>query len=160
MKTKTIKLISRWVVILIILIGASCVAVGIVQANAQDSLSGALMLGFELDNLPVERLSERDAVDAEGTHYGLISTGGNALIHYTGYYNTIENKYVHLTDPTGEPQITGDYLMLDDAKILFENGAYASKRDLRFGTPVLVESDYTLESYPGQMHCTKIVILK
>lgn len=110
MKTKTIKLISRWVVILIILIGASCVAVGIVQANAQDSLSGALMLGFELDNLPVERLSERDAVDAEGTHYGLISTGGNALIHYTGYYNTIENKYVHLTDPAGEPQITGDYL--------------------------------------------------
>ena len=160
MKNTSIKLISRWVIILIILIGASCAAVGIVQANAQDSMSGALVLSYEIDNLPVERLSERDAVDSNFRKYGLISTGGNALIHYCAHYNNESNKCEYTTDENGEPKIMGDYLMLDDAEIFFENGAHATKRDLTSGTPVLVESDYTLESYPGQMHCTKIVILK
>lgn len=160
MKNSTIKLISRWVIILIILIGASCAAIGIVQASAQDSMSGALVLSYEIDNLPVERLSERDAVDSDFREYGLISTNGNALIHYCAHYNIESNKCEYSTDENGEPKITGSYLMLDDAEIIFENGAHASKRDLKSGTPVLVESDYTMESYPGKMHCTKITILK
>lgn len=125
-----------------------------------DTVDKIIILDYEIGNLPVERLAERDAVDSEHREYGLISTHRCALIHYWAHYNRESNKCEYSTDENGEPKITGDYLMLDDAEILFENGVRASKIALKPGTPVLVESDYTLESYPGRVHCTKVTILE
>lgn len=124
-------------------------------------LSGpVIVLGYELDNLPIEKLAERDGVDSEGMQYGLISTGGNALIHYEGHYNAREGKFIPSLDSSGEPRISGDYLVLDDAEIVFEDGSRASKRDLKPGTPVLIKYGSVQEIYPAHIHCTKIVILK
>lgn len=160
MKHIGIKSVSKWIVVLICLFGVSCLTLGIVSANTRYPMEGAFVLSYEIENLPVERLSERDAVDSEGTLYGLLSTNGGYLVHYCGHYNAVENKCVLSTDASGEPQITGSRLLLDDAEIVFENGAHVSEWDLKPGTPVLVESDYTLETYPAQIHCTKIVVLE
>lgn len=37
---------------------------------------------------------------------------------------------------------------------------FESKDDLKPETSVFIHSDYVLESYPEQRHCTKIIILK
>lgn len=125
-----------------------------------DTVDKIIILDYEIDNLPVERLAERDAVDSEYRQYGLISTHRSALIHYMAYYSNISGKCEFLTDETGEPKITGDYLDLRDAEIVYENGLPASKIGLKPGTPVIVECDEIFESYPAQMHCTKVTILK
>lgn len=86
-----------------------------------------------------------DGEAPEGTFYGLLAGSGGFIT----YSADLENTY-----------ITGCYLMTGDAEIVFEDGSAAFGDDLKPETAVFVQSDYTLESYPGQMHCTKIVILK
>ena len=83
------------------------------------------------------------------------------MITHMTYYNTTEEKTDIYTDAEGERHILIERLLIDDdTEIAFEDGTEASKADLEPGIPVLVESDYTLESNPGQVHCIKIVILK
>ncbi len=138
--------------------GAAAAAMGF--ADYVPLSEPVIVLGYELDNLPIEKLAERDGVDSEGMQYGLISTGGNALIHYEGHYNAREGKFIPSLDSSGEPRISGDYLVLDDAEIVLEDGSRASKRDLKPGTPVLIKYGSVREIYPAHIHCTKIVILK
>lgn len=125
-----------------------------------DTVDKIIILDYEINNLPIERLAERDAVDSEYRQYGLISTHRSALIHYWANYNYKSNKCEYKTDENGEPRITGDYLDFRDAEIVYENGLPASKIGLKPGTPVIVECDIIFESYPAQMHCTKVTILK
>lgn len=80
-----------------------------------------------------------------GMFYGLLAGDGGFVTYATG------------SDNKG---ITGGYLGARDAEIVFEDGTPASEDDLKPETAVFVQSDYTLEIYPGRMHCTKIVILK
>lgn len=77
--------------------------------------------------------------------YGLLAGNGNFVTYSTD------------TDNLG---ITGDYISARDAEIVFEDGTPATADDLKPETAVFVQSDYTLATYPGQMHCTKIIILK
>ncbi len=51
-------------------------------------------------------------------------------------------------------------LITANAKITFSDGKSATEDDLKAGSALLVSSDYVLDSYPGQIHCTEIVILK
>ncbi len=101
-----------------------------------------------------------DGEKPEEMLYGVMACGGDIFTHYMQYYNTKEEKMDIYTDNDGKRCIVPDRLITRDAEIVFENGAHASEWDLKPGTPVLVKSDYTLESYPGQMHCTKIVVLE
>lgn len=80
-----------------------------------------------------------------GMFYGLLAGDGGFVTYTTG------------SDNKG---ITGGYIITRDAEIVFADGAPASNDDLKPETAVFVQSDYTLEIYPEQMHCTKIVILK
>ena len=89
--------------------------------------------------LPLEYSGEKP----KDMGYGLLAGDGGFLVYYDGYRN-----------------ITGEYLMTGDAEIVFEDGSPASADDLRPETAVFVAGDYTLASYPGQRHCTKIIILK
>lgn len=103
---------------------------------------------------------EYDGEKPDDMSYGLLAGGGTFFTHYMEYYNTDEGRIDIYTDADGNRHITGEYLMTRDAEIVFEDGTPASADDLKPETAVLVQSDYTLESYPGRMHCTKIVILK
>lgn len=80
-----------------------------------------------------------------GMFYGLLAGDGGFVTYETG------------SDNKG---ITGGYIGARDAEIIFEDGTPASENDLKPETAVFIKSDYTLEIYPEQMHCTKIVILK
>lgn len=50
-------------------------------------------------------------------------------------------------------------LLSENAEIVFQNGAKASEKDIKLMKGILVTFDYTLDSFPPQAHCTKIVIL-
>jgi hypothetical protein len=50
-------------------------------------------------------------------------------------------------------------LLIGNAEIVFQNGAKASKSDIKLMKGILVTFDYALTSFPPQAHCTKIVIL-
>lgn len=103
---------------------------------------------------------EYDGEKPEDMSYGLLAGDGTFFTYYMEYYNTDDGKIDIYTDADGNRHITGDRLMTSDAEIVFEDGTPAAKEDLKPETAVFVQSDYTLESYPGQRHCTKIVILK
>ncbi|MBD5130644.1 MAG: hypothetical protein HDT43_12105 [Ruminococcaceae bacterium] len=92
--------------------------------------------------------------------YGLLAGDGNFFVYYMAYFNEDEEKIEICTAPDGSRRITGEYLMTGDAEIVFEDGSPATADDLKPETALLVDSDYTLQSYPGRAHCTKIVILK
>lgn len=82
------------------------------------------------------------------------------MITHKTYYTTEEKRAIY-TDAEGERHIDIERLFIDDdTEVAFEDGTEASKADLEPGTPVLVESDYKLESNSASLHCTKIVILK
>lgn len=83
-----------------------------------------------------------------GMIYGILGRDGGFFTHYDTYDG-------HYTD-----KITGDYLITNDAEIVFEDGSPATANDMKPDDPVFVWSDYVLESYPEQRHCTKIIILK
>ncbi len=57
-------------------------------------------------------------------------------------------------------KITGDYLITNEAEIVFEDGSPATADDMKLDDSVFVRSEYVLYSYPEQRHCTKIIILK
>lgn len=83
----------------------------------------------------------------EGMMYGVLVMDGS----FFTYYRKIDS--ITYT-------IDGNYLLTRDAEIVFEDGTPASEDDLKPETAVFVESDYVLESYPEQRHCTKIILLK
>lgn len=83
-----------------------------------------------------------------GMIYGILGRDGSFFTHYDIYDG-------HYTD-----RITGDYLITNDAEIVFEDGSPAAEDDLKPDDPVLVRSDYAFYSYPAQRHCTKIILLK
>lgn len=86
-----------------------------------------------------------DGETPEGMLYGVLGGDGGFFTHYDTYHTDC---------------ITGEHLIIRDAEIVFGDGTPASEDDLIPETPALVLSDYVLESYPGQMHCTKIILLK
>lgn len=83
----------------------------------------------------------------DGMFYGLLVGNGKFVTHLQRTGNGMEN-------------IEGGHLNTKDAKIFFEDGTPASEDDLKPETAVFIASDCTLETYPVQMHCTKIVLLK
>lgn len=101
-----------------------------------------------------------DGENPEEMLYGVITCGGRLFTHYMQYYNTKEEKTDTYTDKDGKRCIVSNRLIASDAEIVFEDGSPASEDDLKPGTAVLVDYDYVLECWPGQMHCTKIVILE
>ncbi len=48
---------------------------------------------------------------------------------------------------------------LSDAEIKFENGKTATAADVKPMSSVLISSDVSTDSYPGTMHCVKVIIL-
>lgn len=102
---------------------------------------------------------EYDGETPDGMIYGILGRDGGFFTHYMMYYYTDKAPDIY-EDENGERYITGDYLISNEAEIVFEDGSPATQDDLKPDTPVFVQSDYVLESYPGQRHCTKIVILK
>ncbi len=83
-----------------------------------------------------------------GMIYGILGRNGGFFTHYDTYNGDYTDR------------ITGDYLITNDAEIVFEDGSPATADDMKPDDPVLVRSDYALYSYPEQRHCTKIIILK
>ena len=75
-------------------------------------------------------------------------------------YVSSNGKTEIYTDREGEKVATLYYIDTQNAEIVFENGSIASEEDLISGTAVLVEYDMINETYPGNMHCTRIVILQ
>lgn len=69
-------------------------------------------------------------------------------------------KTMFHTDREGRITTMLDRLITQNAEIVFEDGSAASEENLTPGTAVLVEYDMIEESYPANICCTKIVILK
>ncbi len=51
-------------------------------------------------------------------------------------------------------------LLTNDAEIIFEDGSPATEDDISLMRGVLIFFDYTLDSFPPQAHCKKVMILK
>lgn len=122
-------------------------------------------MGFQAYDEQISKYADRlPAEYGEGIPdkmiYGVMTDMNKLMITHMTYYNTTEEKMDIYIDVKGERHICLEHLLTYDAEIVFEDGLPASADDLKPGTPVLVESDYTLESNPAQRHCTKIVILK
>ena len=64
------------------------------------------------------------------------------------------------SDYKGSKIVNLDRLYTENAEIVFEDGSAASKEDIKPGTAVLVQYDTIEECYPGNIYCTKVVILK
>lgn len=91
--------------------------------------------------------------------YGIMTDIDNYMVSHMKYVND-NGKMDIYTDLAGKKVTDLNYLDMRNAEIVFENGSAASKDNLTPGTAVLVKYDMIEETYPGNMHCTKIVILK
>ncbi|MDE7360638.1 MAG: hypothetical protein K2N38_01755 [Oscillospiraceae bacterium] len=92
--------------------------------------------------------------------YGIMTEIDRLMISHMTYYHTDEHKRAIYTDKNGERHISCDRLKTNDAEIVFEDGTPASEDDLTPGTAVHVQYEVILETFPGQMICTKIIILQ
>ncbi|MDE7362973.1 MAG: hypothetical protein K2N38_13685 [Oscillospiraceae bacterium] len=108
------------------------------------------------DRLPLEY---EDGIPNEMV-YGIMTDINGLMISYMTYYNTDEHKRDIYIDYDGNRHITMDFLNTEKAEIVFEDGTPASEDDLTPGTAVLVQYETVLETFPGQMICTKIIILQ
>ncbi len=91
--------------------------------------------------------------------YGIMTDIDGLMVSHMKYVSSNGKTEIY-TDREGEKVATLYYIDTQNAEIVFENGSIASEEDLISGTAVLVEYDMINETYPGNMHCTRIVILQ
>lgn len=89
--------------------------------------------------------------------YGVMTEVSGLMVSHMKAVDDNGKPVVH-TDSEGKMIATLDFLNLSSAEIVSENGAAASAEALTPGTAVLVQYEMRDETYPGNMHCTKIVI--
>lgn len=94
---------------------------------------------------------------SEGT-YGIMSDIGYMLSYIT-YGHTADGKKI-FTDRDGNRFISVDLLNTEKAEIVFEDGTPASEDDITPGTAMIVKYELLIQSFPGEMICTKIIILQ
>lgn len=91
--------------------------------------------------------------------YGIMTDIDNLMVSHMKYINDKDWEPDIYTDSNGKKVTTLDYLAMQNAEIIFEDGSIASKNDILPGTSVLVEYNLRDDMFPGVMHCTKIVIM-
>lgn len=91
--------------------------------------------------------------------YGIMTDIDGLMVSHMKYVSSNGKTEIY-TDREGEKVASLDYIDTQNAEIVFENGSIASEEDLISGTAMLVEYDMINETYPGNMHCTRIVILQ
>lgn len=90
--------------------------------------------------------------------YGIMTDIDGLMVSHMKYVSN--GKTEIYTDREGEKVATLNYIDTQNAEIVFENGSIASEEDLTPGSAVFVEYDVVYETYPGNMRCTRIVILQ
>lgn len=91
--------------------------------------------------------------------YGIMTDIDGLMVSHMKYTNSdgIPDIYV---SSDGEKTVMLDFLDTKDAEIEFEDGSPASEEDLVPETGVYVVYDFIAESYPGNIHCTRIIIVE
>lgn len=92
--------------------------------------------------------------------YGIMTDMDNLMVSHMKYINEVDWTPDIYTDSNGGKVITLDYLDMQRAEIVFEDGSDASEKDISPGTSVLVQYIAKEEIFPGIIHCTKIVIVE
>lgn len=90
--------------------------------------------------------------------YGIMTDIDKLMVSHMKYVNDNGKMDVY-TDREGEKTATLNYLDMQNAEIVFENGSVASEENIIPGAVVFIEYDMMDDSYPGNMHCTRIVIM-
>ena len=88
--------------------------------------------------------------------YGIMTDIDGLMVSHMKYVNNGEPDIY--TDSEGKKNVELNYLDMQNAKLVFEDGSAALKGDLTPGTAVLIKYDAIEETYPACIHCTKIVI--
>lgn len=92
--------------------------------------------------------------------YGIMTDIDTLMVSHMKYVNEDDGKPDIYTDSNGGKVVTLDYLDMQNAEIVFEDGSAASKDNILPGTSVLVQYVDKDDLFPGVIHCTKIVIMK
>lgn len=91
--------------------------------------------------------------------YGIMTDMDGLMVSHMKYVSDNGKTEIY-TDREGEKVAALDYINTQNAEIVFEDGSIASEENLTPGSAVLVEYDVKTETYPGNMRCSRIVILQ